>query len=61
MNLTESMAMNPAASFREWYFAYPESRYFGLGKIKQDQLEDYARRKNTELNEVERWLSPNLF
>lgn len=60
MELTESMAMNPAASVSGWYFAHPESRYFGLGKIQRDQLEDYAQRKGFELDVMERWLSPNL-
>ncbi len=61
MELTESMAMNPAASVSGWYFAHPESRYFGLGKIQRDQLEDYAERKNEDLQVMERWLGPNLF
>ena len=60
MKLTESMAMLPAASVSGFYFAHPESRYFGLGKIGKDQVEDYARRKGMTLAEAERWLSPVL-
>ncbi|WP_207429093.1 methionine synthase [Pedobacter sp. SYSU D00535] len=60
IHLTESFAMYPAASVSGFYFAHPESRYFGLGKIQKDQVEDYAKRKNMPLEEVERWLSPNL-
>jgi len=60
MYLTESFAMYPAASVSGFYFSHPESRYFGLGKITKDQVEDYARRKNQPLEEVEKWLSPNL-
>ena len=60
MGLTESYAMMPAASVSGWYFAHPEARYFGLGKIERDQVEDYARRKGMTLAEAERWLSPNL-
>ena len=59
-SLTESMAMVPAASVSGYYFAHPESRYFALGKIKEDQLQDYAERKNLKLEEARRWLSPNL-
>lgn len=60
IRLTESMAMWPAASVSGWYFAHPEARYFGLGKISEDQLEDYARRKQMTKAEAERWLSPVL-
>ncbi|WP_448702068.1 methionine synthase [Mucilaginibacter sp. AW1-3] len=60
MHLTESLAMTPAASVSGFYFAHPQSRYFGLGKINKDQVEDYAVRKGMPLEEVERWLSPNL-
>jgi 5-methyltetrahydrofolate--homocysteine methyltransferase len=60
MALTESMAMTPAASVSGWYFAHPESRYFGIGKIGRDQVEDYAARKGWSLAEAERWLAPNL-
>ncbi|GMQ91725.1 MAG: methionine synthase [Gammaproteobacteria bacterium] len=58
--LTESLAMTPAAAVSGLYFSHPESRYFGVGKIYQDQIKDYARRKKMDLTIVERWLSPNL-
>ena len=58
--LTESCAMWPAASVSGWYFAYPDAKYFAVGKIGRDQVEDYARRKGMDLHTVERWLSPNL-
>lgn len=58
--LTESLAMYPAASVSGWYFGHPESRYFGLGKIEKDQVEDYAKRKGVPIEEAERWLSPAL-
>ncbi|MEQ7800817.1 methionine synthase [Pedobacter sp. ASV1-7] len=60
LSLTESYAMYPTAAVSGFYFAHPQSRYFGLGKITKDQVEDYAIRKNMPLEEVERWLSPNL-
>jgi len=60
IKLTESYAMYPAASVSGWYFAHPESKYFGLGQISKDQVEDYADRKNMSLEEVERWLAPSL-
>ena len=60
VKLTESMAMWPAASVSGYYFANPESKYFGLGKIKKDQLEDYAKRRNISVEQAEKWLSPNL-
>lgn len=60
IELTESLAMNPPASVCGWYIAHPQSHYFGLGKIKRDQLEDYARRKGMPLEEAERWLRPVL-
>ncbi|QNF32990.1 methionine synthase [Adhaeribacter swui] len=60
ITLTESMAMYPTAAVSGMYFAHPKARYFGLGKIDKDQAEDYARRKNMTLSEVERWLAPNL-
>ena len=58
--LTESFAMHPAASVSGLYFAHPESRYFTVDKLTKDQVEDYARRKQMPLGDVERWLSPNL-
>ena len=60
MYLTESLAMMPASSVSGFYFAHPQSKYFGLGKITKEQIEDYAERKKMPVNEVERWLSPNL-
>lgn len=60
VKLTESMAMWPASSVSGYYFANPESKYFGLGKIKQDQLEDYAKRRNISIEQAEKWLSPNI-
>lgn len=60
VSLTESLAMWPAASVSGYYFAHPEAKYFGLGKITQDQLESYAQRKNITLEEAEKWLRPNL-
>jgi 5-methyltetrahydrofolate--homocysteine methyltransferase len=58
--LTESLAMRPAASVCGYYFAHPQSQYFGVGKIAKDQVEDYAKRKGMRVEEVERWLAPNL-
>lgn len=58
--ITESYAMWPGSSISGIYFAHPESRYFSLGKIGRDQVEDYAQRKGISLEECERWLSPNL-
>ena len=60
VTLTESLAMWPAASVSGYYFAHPEARYFGLGKIEKDQLTDYSRRRNIGLDEAEKWLRPNL-
>ena len=60
VTLTESLAMWPASSVSGYYFAHPEAKYFGLGKIKRDQLEDYARRRNISIAEAEKWLMPNL-
>lgn len=60
IHLTESYAMHPAASVSGYYFAHPEARYFGLGKIGKDQVEDYARRKGMKLAEAEKWLAPQL-
>ena len=60
ITLTESCAMYPAASVSGWYFAHPESRYFGIGDLSKDQIQDYATRKGWELKEAERWLSSNL-
>jgi len=60
IRLTESYAMTPAASVSGWYFAHPQARYFAVGKINRDQVEDYARRKGLSVAETERWLAPNL-
>ncbi|SHG91219.1 methionine synthase (B12-dependent) [Pedobacter caeni] len=60
LRLTESYAMYPTAAVSGFYFAHPQSRYFGLGKITKDQIEEYAIRKDMPIEEVERWLSPNL-
>jgi 5-methyltetrahydrofolate--homocysteine methyltransferase len=60
MKLTESFAMWPGSSVSGLYFAHPESRYFSLGKIGRDQVDDYSKRKEMNAAEVERWLGPNL-
>ncbi len=60
IHLTESLAMYPAASVCGWYFANPQSKYFGVGKIEKDQLEDYARRKGMSIEDTTRWLRPIL-
>ncbi len=60
ITLTESYAMYPGAAVSGFYFSNPNSKYFGLGKIEKDQVEDYARRKGMSVQEVERWLAPNL-
>lgn len=60
IKLTESYAMYPAAAVSGLYFSHPDSKYFGLGKIQKDQVEDYARRKGMTLEEAEKWLSPTL-
>jgi 5-methyltetrahydrofolate--homocysteine methyltransferase len=60
MSLTESCAMWPASAVSGLYFAHPQSHYFDVGRIGRDQVEDYARRKGMPMEEVERWLRPNL-
>ena len=60
IELTESFAMFPTAAVSGWYFSHPDARYFAVGKIDRDQVEDYARRKSWSLVEAERWLAPNL-
>ena len=60
VKLTHSMAMTPTASVSGWYFAHPEARYFNVGKIQEDQLKDYARRKGMTETEARSWLSANL-
>jgi 5-methyltetrahydrofolate--homocysteine methyltransferase len=58
IELTESYAMYPTAAVSGWYFAHPQARYFGLGQISADQVQDYAQRKGMSLAEAERWLAP---
>lgn len=60
ISLTESFAMFPAASVSGLYFAHPESRYFSVDRITRDQVDNYAARKGTSVEDVERWLAPNL-
>jgi len=60
VRLTESFAMSPGASVCGVYFSHPESRYFGVGRLERDQVEDYARRKGWSLAEAEKWLAPVL-
>ncbi len=60
ITLTESLAMYPASSVCGWYFAHPESKYFGVGKIEKDQLVDYAARKGMSIDDATRWLRPIL-
>ena len=60
IELTDSLAMYPAASVCGWYFSHRQSQYFGVGKIGRDQLENYAQRKSWSIEEAERWLRPNL-
>ena len=60
VSLTESLAMWPASSVSGYYFANPSAKYFGLGKISKDQVEDYANRKKITLENAVKWLKPNL-
>lgn len=60
VELTDSLAMWPAASVSGYYFGNPQARYFGLGKIKDDQVKDFAERKNIPIEKAERWLAPNI-
>ncbi|MDX1872816.1 methionine synthase [Mycolicibacterium sp. 120266] len=60
IELTESMAMWPGAAVSGWYFSHPQSQYFVVGRLAQDQVADYAKRKGWTLKEAERWLAPNL-
>ena len=60
VKLTDSLAMWPAASVSGYYFGHPQAKYFGLGKIKQDQVLDFAERKNIKLEEAQKWLAPNI-
>ena len=60
ISLTESFAMYPAASVSGWYFAHPDARYFGVGRIGKDQVESLASRKSMDLKVLEKWLSVNV-
>jgi len=60
IELTDSMAMWPGAAVSGWYFSHPQSQYFVVGRLAQDQVADYASRKGWTLKEAERWLGPNL-
>jgi 5-methyltetrahydrofolate--homocysteine methyltransferase len=60
ITLTESYAMYPASSVSGFYISHPKARYFALGKIGKDQVEEYARRKGKSVKEIEKWLAPNL-
>ena len=60
MELTESFAMTPTAAVAGLYFAHPDSKYFMVGKVGRDQVDDYARRKGMAIDEVQRWLRPIL-
>ena len=60
VTLTESMAMLPAASVSGFYFAHPDSQYFGVATIGEDQLQDYAERRGVSIDDARRWLRPNL-
>jgi len=60
ITLTESLAMEPAASVSGLYFAHEKATYFATGKLNKDQVVDYAARKQMDVSEVERWLGPNL-
>ena len=60
MTLTDSYAMLPTAAVSGWYFSHPDAKYFGVAKINEDQVEDYAMRKGIPRSDAERWLAPNL-
>jgi len=60
ITLTESFAMYPTAAVSGWYFSHPDARYLAVGRIDQDQIVDYARRKGMTVAEIERWLGPTL-
>jgi 5-methyltetrahydrofolate--homocysteine methyltransferase len=60
MTLTESYAMSPASSVSGFYFSHPQAKYFNVGRIGRDQLEDLARRKHEGVDELERWLAASL-
>ena len=58
--MTEHYAMFPTAAVSGWYFAHPNAQYFAVGKIEKDQVENYAKRRNDDMQYTERWLSPVL-
>ncbi len=60
ITLTEGLAMIPTAAVSGWYFSHPKSRYFGVGKINEDQVHNYARRKGMDVKAIERWLGTHL-
>ena len=60
ISLTESFAMWPGAAVSGWYFAHPDSKYFAVSKIGQDQLTEYAQKKDWSLEQAQSWLAPNL-
>ena len=60
ITLTESLAMSPAAAVSGWYFAHPKAKYFGVGRVAKDQIEDLARRKAESKEWMEKWLGSNL-
>jgi 5-methyltetrahydrofolate--homocysteine methyltransferase len=60
VELTDHMAMTPASSVSGFYYAHPEARYFGLGKVGRDQIENMATRRDMTVSELEDWLRPNL-
>jgi 5-methyltetrahydrofolate--homocysteine methyltransferase len=60
VSLTESLAMTPASSVSGWYFAHPDAKYFGLGKITEEQVRDLALRKNEDFDSISRWYSSVL-
>jgi 5-methyltetrahydrofolate--homocysteine methyltransferase len=60
VRLTESYAMHPGAAVSGLYFSHPEAKYFGVGKINRDQVENYAARKGETVEYIEKWLGPNL-
>ena len=60
IRITDSYAMYPTAAVSGWYFSHPQARYFAVGRIDRDQVQDYAHRKGLRLEEAERWLAPNL-
>ena len=60
VSLTESMAMNPNATVSGYYFAHPDAKYFSVGKVQDDQILDYAKRKNMSKEKVLKWLRSNI-